>query len=75
MKKRLLKAMPHVPILELRPELREQNEATGDSHDPQDAVDDTELNTDGTDEANTAEIEANTTFHNLEAESTGGNND
>ena len=74
MKKRLLKAMPHVPILELRPELREQNEATDDPDDPQDAVDDTEVNTEGTDEANTEEIEANTTFHDLEAEPTSGNN-
>ena len=74
MKKRLLKAMPHVPILELRPELREQNEATDDPDDPQDAVDDTEVNTEGTNEANTEEIEANTTFHDLEAEPTSGNN-
>ena len=70
MKKRLLKAMPHVPILELRPDLREQNEATGDPDDPQDG---TELNTEGTDEANAAEVEGNTTFHDLEAEHTGSN--
>ena len=72
MKKRLLKAMPHVPILELRPELREQNEATDDPDDPEDAVDNTELNTtQSTDEGNTAETEANTTFHDLEAKPTG----
>ena len=70
MKKRLLKAMPHVPILELRPELREENEVTGHSDDPQDAVDDTELNTEGTNEANAGEMEANTTFHDFEAEQT-----
>ena len=74
MKKRLLKAMPHVPILELRPELREQTEVTNDPDDPQEAADDTELNTEGCDEANAAEIEANTTFHDLEAEHTGRNN-
>ena len=63
--------MPHVPILELRPELREQNEATGDPDDPQD---NTEVNTEGTDEANAAEMEDNTTCHDLEAERTVGNN-
>ena len=71
MKKRLLKAMPHVPILELRPELREQNEATDDPDAPQDTVNNVELNTEDTDEANTAEMEANTTFHDLRAEHTG----
>ena len=71
MKKRLLKAMPHVPILELRPELREQNEASDDPDDAEgNIVDDVDLNAEGTDEANTV----NTTFHNLEAEGTGGNN-
>ena len=64
MKKRLLKAMPHVPILELRPELREQHNA----------VDDNELNPHGIDDANGAEMEANTTFHDLEAKPTGGYN-
>ena len=74
MQKRLLKAMPHVPILEMRPELREQNEATDDPDDPHDAVDDTEVNTQATDEANTAEMETDTTFHNLETECAGRNN-
>ena len=78
MKKRLLKAMPHVPILELRPELQKQNEATEDPYDPQDAVDETEVNIEGAGEgnteANTPEVEANTTFHNLEVEHTGVNN-
>ena len=74
MTKRLLKAMSHVPILELRPELREQNEASDDPDDPQDVADDTELNTETTDEGNTAEMEANTTFHNLEDEPTSKNN-
>ena len=71
MKKRLLKAMPHIPILELRPELKEQNEETGDPDDPQD---DTKLNTEGTDQENMAEMEGNTRFHDLEAERTVGNN-
>ena len=73
MQKRLLKAMPHVPILEMRPELREQNEATCDPDDPQDAVDDTEVNTQATDEASTAEMETDTTFRNLETECKGRN--
>ena len=72
MRKRLLKAMPHVPILELRPELREQNEETDDPDAPQDLFNDTELNTEGTDEANLTEMEA--TFHDLESKHTGGNN-
>ena len=66
--------MPHIPILELRPELQEQNETPGDPDDPQDAVDNTEVNTEGSDETNTAEVEANTTFHNIEAAHTGANN-
>ena len=74
MKKRLLKTMPHVPLLELKPELREQDEMSGDPDDPQYAVndaegntmDDVDLNTQGTNEANSGEMEANTTFHNLE---------
>ena len=70
MKKRLLKAMPHIPILELRPELREQNEASDDPDDPQGAIDDTELNTQETNEADAGEMEANTTFHDFEAEQT-----
>ena len=71
MKKRLLKAMPHVPILELRPELREQNEATCDPDYPQGNVDDVDLNAEATHEENTTEMEANTTFHDLETEHTG----
>ena len=74
MKKRLLKAMPHVPILELRPELKEQNEVTGDPDDSQDAVDDADLNAEGTGEGNLTEMEGNTSFHDLEAEPTSGNN-
>ena len=66
MKKRLLEAMPHVPLLELRPELREQDDAQGDPDDPQDTMENVELDTQGIDEANTAEMEANTTFHNFE---------
>ena len=74
MKKRLLKAMPHVPILELRPELKEQNEVTDDPDDSQDAVDDADLNAEGTGEGNLTEMEGNTSFHDLEAEPTSGNN-
>ena len=60
--------MPHIPLLELRPE------ATGDPDDPQDTVDNVELKAEDTDEANAGNWEANTTFHDLEAERTGGNN-
>ena len=74
MKKRLLKAMPHVPILKLKPELQEENETQEDPDDPQDAADDTEVNTEGTDKQSAAEMEANTTFHDLEAEQIGRNN-
>ena len=65
--------MPHVPLLELRPELREQNEANDENDNPQDTVDD-DLNIEGSDEGNAAEMEANTTFHDFEAKPTGGNN-
>ena len=71
MTKRLLKKMPRVPLLELRPELREQNEVGDDPDDPQDTVDDGDLNTEGTDEAYAAEREANTIFHDLRAEPAG----
>ena len=74
MRKHLLKAMPNVPILELRPELREQNEASDDPDDPQNTMDNVELNAEDTDEANAAEMEANTTFHDLQDERTGANN-
>ena len=73
MKKRLLKAMPHIPIFELRPELREQNEGTDDPDDPHDTLDDVVLNAEDIDEVSASEMEANTTFHNLEAEHTGEN--
>ena len=66
MKKRLLKTMPHVPLLELRPELREQNETIDDPDEPQDTVDNVGVNAQDIDEANAGNLEANTTFHNLE---------
>ena len=66
MKKRLLATMPHVPLLELRPELQEQEDAQGDPDDPQDTMDNVEVDTQGIDEANAAEMEANITFHNFE---------
>ena len=59
MTKRLLKAMPHVPLLELRPELRQHNEANGENDNPQDTVDGVEMNTQGSDEANPGGMEAN----------------
>ena len=61
MKKQLLKAMPHIPILELRPELREQDEAAADEDDRADQINDG---------ATAEETEANTTFHNLEERTT-----
>ena len=64
-RKRLLKAMPHILLLELRPELREQNEERNDTEDPQDTVDTAGLNTQGNDGADAGEIEANTTFEGL----------
>ena len=57
--------MPHVPLLELRPELREQDETSGD------ALNDLDLNAEDTEETNATEMEANTTFHDLRAERTG----
>ena len=57
-KKRLLKVMPHIPILELRPELREQNEVGDDIDDPQDGVENEESNAQGINEENDGEIEA-----------------
>ena len=66
--------MPHVPLLELRPELREQNEANDENDNPQDTVDDGDLNIKGSEEGNAAEMEANTTFHDFEPKPTGGNN-
>ena len=73
-KKRLLKAMPHIPLLELRPELREQNETRNDPDDPQTQQDATDPNSQSVDGADAAEMEGNTTFHDFEAEHTGGNN-
>ena len=60
--------MPHIPLLELRPELREQNETPDNPDDPRDA---TGANNQSVDEADAGEMEANTTFHDLEAEHTG----
>ena len=64
MKKRLRKAMPHVPLLELRPELREQDEENDDADDPetrQDTADDNDQSNEG---ANAAEMGANCAFNN-----------
>ena len=63
--------MPHIPLLELRPELREQNETPDNPDDPRDA---TGANSQSVDVADAGEMEANTTFHNLEVEHTGVNN-
>ena len=73
-KKRLLKAMPHIPLLELIPELQEQNETRDDPDDPQTQQDATDPNSQSVDGADAAEMEGNTTFHDLEAEPTSGNN-
>ena len=70
-KKSLLKTMPHNRILELRPELQEQNEVGDDTDHQQDTVDDTELSTEGNNGTDADEMEASTTFHDLEAEPTG----
>ena len=64
MKKRLLKTMPHVPLLQLRPQLGEQDEAL---NDPDETA---QGNADDDDDTNGPEIEANTTFHDLDTEST-----
>ena len=66
MKTRLLKTMPHVALLELKPELREQDDASGDHDDSNDTMDNVTLNTQRTDESNSGEMETNTTFHDLE---------
>ena len=71
MKKRLVKTMPHVPLLKLRPELREQNEVGDDPDHPQDTVDNVDMNAEGANEAYAAERDANTTFHDLRAGPTG----
>ena len=73
MKKRLLKALPHVPLIELRPELREQNEALNDPDDPQTVQNVTDLNGQSVDQTDGGEIEAYTTFHDLTIEHTGAN--
>ena len=66
--------MSHIPLLELRPELREQDETRDEPDDTQTQQDTTDHNSQSMDEADAAEMEANTTFHDLEAERTGGNN-
>ena len=66
--------MLHIPLLELRPELREQNETGDDPDDPQTPREATDPNSQSIDEANAAEMEANTSFHDLAAAHTGGNN-
>ena len=65
MKKRLLKAIPHIPLLELRPELREQDMVSEELDDPrteQDAADNDEVDTESVDEEIPREID--TTFQN-----------
>ena len=64
MKKRLLKAMPHVPLLELRPELREQDDAHSNT-DSGVAADPVESNNEGIKEVNDGGIETRTTFRDL----------
>ena len=56
--------MPHIPLLELKPELREQNEARDDPDHPQTQQDATDPNSQSV-EAETIDMEANTTFQDL----------
>ena len=65
MKKRLLKTMPHIPLLELRPKLREENETCDDPNDTLTQQDATDPNSQSA-EAKAGDMEANTTFHDLE---------
>ena len=64
--------MPHIPLLQLRPELREQEEALNDPDDLQAELDTAYDNVQHHDGANADEMEANTTFHHLETEPSGG---
>ena len=64
MKKRLLKAMPHIPLLELRSELREVNETRDDPDDTKSQQDDTDYN-DQSVEAEAGDMEANASFQDL----------
>ena len=57
--------MPHVPLLKLRPELREPDEVHDDT-DPEDPVDNVESNTESIEDANVGGMDTNTTFHDLE---------
>ena len=66
MQERLLKVMPCVKILKLRSELQEQNKPCDHTDGPQDVVDSVGLSAQSTNEANTGEIEDNTTFHYLD---------
>ena len=67
-KKKLLKTMPHVPLLKLRPELQEQEVVSDDPDDSQTEQERTNIH-----EENAGEIQANTTFHDMEAECPGAN--
>ena len=63
--------MPHVPLLEIRPELREQDEALDDPEDPETEQDTNHNNGQSTDEADAGEMETYTTFQNLAAKCAG----
>ena len=51
MKKRLRKAMPHIPLLKLRPELCEQEESIGGQANTETTENHEVVNSDGDDEA------------------------
>ena len=55
--------MPHIPILELRPELREQDGAADDLDDTETPEDRTDQNNQNSNGANAEETEANDIFH------------
>ena len=55
MQKRLHKAMPHIPLLKLRPELFEQEESIGGQANIETIENHEVLNSDGDDEANVIE--------------------
>ena len=63
MKKRLCKSMPHVPLLKLRPELEDKNEACDDPGNRQNTGD---QNGQSNYRTNAVEIEASSTFYNSE---------
>ena len=66
MKKRLCKSMPHVPLLKLRPELENQEEADDDPDDPATAQDTAAHNAPTNEGANASVVEEYSTFQDIE---------